>query len=174
MIRPVLASAAVATILSLSCSLSGLARGNDLTVTTGHGEEIQIKNGFFGRRNVEIKDRLGDKYVQKKGFFGSKETSVNLFGNQIQKKKGWFGGSDISGQDILGDKVTTKKGIFGRRTTTVDVSGAASLIQNLFSDKKPLSQLPQLPLDARGKAIDALTPLGGSNEALPPPPSDAP
>ncbi len=174
MIRPVLASAAVAMLLSMSSSLSALARGNDLTITTGHGEELQIKNGFFGRKNVEIKDRLGDKYVQKKGLFGSKETSVNLLGNQVQKKKGWFGGSDISGQDILGDKVTTKKGIFGRRTTTVDVSGAASVIQNLFSDKKPLSQLPKPPLDARGNQVDPLTPLGGPDEIAPPPPSAGP
>jgi hypothetical protein len=131
-----LAAAMIAGFLFFQCGQPSLARGNDLTIKDGFGEEIVIKNGLFGGQQRVVKDRLGNHYASKKGWFGSKETSVNVMGNEFKKKKGWFGGSDIEGHSMLGDTVSTKKGIFGRRTTTVDVSGISGLIRGLLNEDK--------------------------------------
>lgn len=133
--RMKLNGAMLALLLAASTATPVLARGNDLIFTTGKGEEVQIRNGWFGRKTKVVKDRLGNKYESKTGLFGSKDTQVSVLGNSYKQKKGLFGGSDIQGSTIFGDRVTTKKGIFGRRTTTIDASGVTSLVQSLLKDK---------------------------------------
>jgi len=162
-------SFALAVLIFISLAHSVLARGNDWTITDGSGEQIQVKNGFFGHTDKVVEDRLGDGFRQKKGFFGSKETDVSLLGNQFQAKKGWFGSSDVKGHDILGDSIKTRKGFFGRRTTTVDVSGAANVLGALISSsgRKPNPALP--PLDRQGAVSDPLTPLGDPGDFGGPP-----
>jgi len=120
----------------------GLARSQDLVITDGKGEQISIKNGWFGRKQVKVEDRLGNKFENKKGWFGSKDQEVNLLGNQIKRKKGWFGGSSIEGNSILGDKISTKKTLLGRRQTTVDVSGVSSAIEQLFGKSPTTNYFP--------------------------------
>lgn len=131
-------SAAAAAFLAVLgyASCPGYAWGDNFTIKTGFGDEITVKKGVLGRAEKVVTDRLGDKYVQKKGMFGGTTTEVNLLGNKLKKTKGWFGGSTIEGSTILGDTVTTKKGWFGRKTTTVDVSGVTSLVQSLLSKSK--------------------------------------
>ena len=166
MLRPVFVSLVLGALLVTSSHLSGQARGNDWSITDGSGEQFVIKNKFFGRSDKVVKDRLGDGVALKKGFFGSKETDVNVLGNQFQAKKGWFGSSDIKGHDILGDGIKTRKGFFGRRTTTVDLSGASSVLGGLFSgaNKRPPMPMPMSPqMDRPGAASDPLTPLGDPN-----------
>jgi hypothetical protein len=158
---------ALAAFVVITSAVPSYARGNDLTVTDGMGEGMQVKNGFFGRKDVLVKDRLGDGYRKKKGFFGSKEEDANILGNQFQAKKGWFGSSTVKGHDILGDSITTRKGFFGRRTTSVDVSGAASAIQGLLGGKKGGINPSQMPPAERGGHIaDPLTPLGDPNAPM--------
>jgi hypothetical protein len=127
-------------LVSAASTLPALARGNDLTVKDGFGEEVKVTNGFFGHKTRVVKDRLGDGYAQKKGWFGSEEQDANVLGNSFKRKKGILGGSDLEGSTIFGDKVVTKKGIFGRRKTEVDVSGSASAIKALFNKGKDGTQ----------------------------------
>lgn len=124
--------AMLALTLAAITTAPALARGNDLVIKDGFGEQVVVKHGWFGKKTVTVKDRLGDGYTTNKGLFGTKEQSVNILGNGFTRKKGLFGGSQINGSTILGDKITTKKGIFGRRTTEVDVSGASQAIKALW------------------------------------------
>ncbi|HEY9869951.1 MAG TPA: hypothetical protein V6D08_12360 [Candidatus Obscuribacterales bacterium] len=127
-----------ALLVSLGILAGSLApaSADQLVIKDGFGEELSVRDGWFGRKDTVIKDRLGNKVVRKKGWFGSRQTEVNLLGNQFKKKKGWFGRSDIEASTILGDKITTRKGLFGNRTTTVDVSGVASAIRTLFAKEE--------------------------------------
>src|SRR5947207_601414 len=118
--RSVIGSSVIAAIVVLACGQTSSARGNDWTLTTGMGDGVQVKHGWFGRKSVVVKDRLGDGYATKKGLFGTTQSEANVLGNTFTKKKGLLGGSDIEGHTIFGDTITTKKGIFGRRTTTID------------------------------------------------------
>ncbi len=136
-----------------------LARGNDLIIKDGFGEEIQVKRGFFGRDTKIVKDRMGNGFATKKGLFGSKEQDVNVLGNSFSRKKGLLGGSQVQGSTIFGDRVTTKKGIFGRRTTTVDASGVSSVVKNLW-DKNKDSILGRTPPTTAG-SMPGSTPNGG-------------
>lgn len=126
-----------------------LARGNDLIIKTGKGEEISIQNGFFGSKKKVVKDRFGDKYESKKGWFGSKQQEATVLGNSFSRKKGILGGTEIQGSTILGDSIKTKKGIFGRRTTEIDASGVTNLVQGFF-----------------GKANNSQSPLAGLGAGL--------
>lgn len=155
--------------LLLAVLLAGpvLARGNDFAVTDGMGEEIQIKNGLFGKKSKLVKDRLGNGFKQEKGIFGTTTTQASVLGNGFKKKNGILGGSDISGSTIFGDTIQTKKGIFGRRKTTVDLSGSSRLIQSFLGPKKPMGQLtpvapsPDLaPMNATPQ--DPSLPTGGN------------
>jgi hypothetical protein len=128
--------ALLALVLAVSTVAPSLARGNDFIIKDGFGEEVQVRNGFFGRKTKVVKDRLGNGYASKSGLFGTKEQDVNVLGNSFQRKKGILGGSDISGSTIFGDKVQTKKGIFGRRTTTIDASGISSVARGLWNKNK--------------------------------------
>jgi hypothetical protein len=138
-----------------------LARGNDFVIKDGFGEEIQIRNGFFGRKTKVVKDRLGNGYSSKTGLFGTREQDVNILGNTVKRKKGLFGGSDIQGSTIFGDKVTTKKGIFGRRTTTIDASGISSVARNLWTKNKdsilgkPSTAQPNSTNNSYGSQMDS-------------------
>lgn len=137
-------AACLAILLGLATTTTpALARGNDLVLKTGKGEELVIKNGFFGGKEKVVKDRFGNKYESKKGWFGTKKTDATVLGNSYQSKKGLFGGTDVSGSTILGDSVRTKKGIFGRRTTEVDVSGVTSLVEG-FINKRMTPRNPGL------------------------------
>lgn len=129
--------ALLALMMVAVTSAPALARGNDLVIKSGFGDEVLIKNGFFGRKSTVVKDRMGNGFTTRGGMFGSGQSSVNVMGNNLTRKKGWFGQSEIKGGTILGDKVSTKKGLFGRRTTTVDVSGTSSVVKNLWNQHAP-------------------------------------
>lgn len=131
---------------ALSASLSpALARDSDWTIKTGQGEEIAIRNGLFGGKSKVVKDRLGNKYETKKGFFGSNKTDVQVLGNTYKKKKGIFGSSKSETSTIFGDKVSTKKGLFGRRSTTIDLSGSANILQGFVNSKTKQAAVPATP-----------------------------
>lgn len=159
--------ALVAMTVTAVSMAPALARGNDLIIKDGFGEEVTVKHGFFGHDTKIVKDRLGDGYAQKKGWFGAKEQDVNMLGNSFSRKTGILGGTDLKGTTIFGDKVQTKKGVFGRRTTTIDVSGGASAIKALWDQNKD-----------KIMGTSSMTPLGGAgaaplnNGALQTPPSD--
>jgi hypothetical protein len=128
--------AIVATMIAAATIAPAFARGNDIVIKDGFGENVVIKHGFFGHDTKIIKDRLGDGYAEKKGWFGTKEQDVNVLGNSFQRHKGLLGGTDIKGSTIFGDKIETKKGIFGRRTTCIDVSGGANALRTLWNQNK--------------------------------------
>ncbi len=159
---------ALPLLLSLVFVSPALARGNDWTITDGMGEEIQVRNGFFGKKSAVVKDRLGNGFKKEKGIFGGTTTEASILGNGFKKKKGILGGSDISGSTIFGDTVQTKKGIFGRRTTTVDLSGSSKLIQSFFGPKQPARQLqpvtpsPDFAPTQSSAAFDSSLPTGGN------------
>lgn len=147
--------AILSLMMAATTMAPALARGNDVVIKNGFGEEVQIKNGFFGRKTTIVKDRLGDGYSTKKGLFGTKEQQVNVLGNSFSRKKGLLGGSDVKGSSIFGDKVETKRGIFGRRTTTIDASGVSSVVKNLWDKNKGSlmgTQQVAAPVDRRGDA----------------------
>ena len=159
---------ALPLLLSLVFVSPALARGNDWTITDGMGEEIKVRNGFFGKKSAVVKDRLGNGFKKEKGIFGGTTTEASILGNGFKKKKGILGGSDISGSTIFGDTVQTKKGIFGRRTTTVDLSGSSKLIQSFFGPKQPARQLqpvtpsPDFAPTQSSAAFDSSLPTGGN------------
>lgn len=127
----------LAALISVATAGSALAKGiGDLEIKTGGGEELTIKNGWFGKKTTSAKDRLGNKVEYSKGWFGSKGASVSVLGNTFERKKGLFGSGDIQAHTILGDTVKSKKGWFGRRKTTVDLSGVGSVVNNYFGKKK--------------------------------------
>ena len=75
----------------------------NLTVTTGAGDGLSIKHGWFGTRDVKVKDRLGDQFERKKGLF-SRKTEANLLGNQVETKKGLLSGTTVNASDMFGDQ----------------------------------------------------------------------
>ncbi|MBY0357339.1 MAG: hypothetical protein K2W82_04995 [Candidatus Obscuribacterales bacterium] len=121
----------------LICAQPALAQRNDISISDGMGEEIQIKNGWFGGKSKNIQDRFGNKYQSSKGIFGGSQSEAAVLGNSIKRKKGWFGGSSVQGSTIFGDKVESKKGLFGGRKTKVDISGSAAVVKSLFASSKP-------------------------------------
>jgi hypothetical protein len=136
--------ALLALVVTAVAAAPALARGNNLVIQDGQGEQVTIKNGFFGRKTTVVKDRLGNGYASSTGLFGTKETQGSVLGNTFERKKGLFGGSTVAGSTIFGDKVTTKKGIFGRRTTTVDVSGTSNVLKSLW-DKHGAQLMGKVP-----------------------------
>jgi hypothetical protein len=139
--------AMLALVMSAVTIAPALARGNDLVIKDGLGEEVTMKHGFFGRGTTVVKDRLGNGYATSTGLFGTKEQQVKVLGNSFERKKGLFGGTTVQGGTIFGDKVSTKKGIFGRRTTTVDVSGTTGVLKTLWQQHGPqlMGKVPALP-----------------------------
>jgi len=130
----------IGSILIMSC---GAAHASTLDITTGSGEEYKVHKGLFGRKDVEVKDRLGDHIEKKKGWFGTQETDVNFLGNHLQKKKGLFGRTSYEGSTILGDKIESKRGLLLPRSTTVNLSGMSALVNAFVSGKKP--PMPLMP-----------------------------
>jgi hypothetical protein len=151
--------AMLALLLAAVTTAPALARGNDLVIKDGMGEQIEIRNGFFGRKTTVVKDRLGNGYSTKTGLFGSKDTNVSVMGNNLTRKKGIFGSTEVQGNTIFGDKVTTKKGLFGRRTTEVDVSGTSNVLKGLWSKFGP---------ELMGKTA-AAAPAAPVTQMMPPP-----
>lgn len=121
----------------LICAQPALAQRNDISITDGMGEEIQIKKGWFGGKSKNIQDRFGNKYQSSNGILGGSQSEATVLGNSFKRKKGWFGGSNVQGSTIFGDKVESKKGWFGGRKTTVDLSGSAAVVKSLFASSKP-------------------------------------
>lgn len=159
---------ALPLLLSLIFVSPALARGNDWTITDGMGEELQVKNGFFGKKKTIVKDRMGNGFKKETGLLGGTTTEASVLGNGFKKKKGIFGGSDISGSTIFGDTVQTKKGIFGRRKTTVDLSGTSKLVQSFFGPKQPARTLqpvmpsPDFASSANSTTLDPSLPTGSN------------
>ncbi|HEY9791629.1 MAG TPA: hypothetical protein V6D22_14595 [Candidatus Obscuribacterales bacterium] len=125
-----------ALVVTTTTMAPALARGNDLIINDGFGEQVQVRHGFFGRDTKVVKDRLGDGFAEKRGLLGTQEKDVNVLGNSFRSSKGILGGTNLQGSDIFGDRMQTKRGIFGRRTTYVDVSGGASVVRNLWDQNK--------------------------------------
>ncbi len=162
MIRAI-GTSAVAALVCLSWGAAALAWGNNFKVTDGYGDQINIGHKWgFGPAQVSVQDRFGDGFARKKGFFGTRETDVNVLGNQLQRKKGWFGTSSIQGHSILGDTITTKKGILGYRTTYVNVHGVSTALKELFGSRSPAGPVEPPPMGKAGSAGE-LAPLGDPN-----------
>lgn len=146
-----LLSAAALVIAIASNSPLAYAQGGDFSIKSGGGEELTIKNGLFGGQQKVVKDRFGDKYETKKGWFGTKQSKVSVLGNHVQTKKGLLGSSEVEATSILGDKITTKKGWFGRRKTTVELGGVSSMIGQLIKRKAPTLSVPQSQMPANAQ-----------------------
>lgn len=100
--------ATLALILGVGIASPSFALGNNLSITNGK-EEFTIKKGLFGSKKKVIKDRFGDKYESKQGWFGTSQSSAAVLGNGYTRKKGLFGTSEITGSTMLGDTIKTKK-----------------------------------------------------------------
>lgn len=146
------------------------AAPHDIRITDGQGEELAIKNGWFGQKTKVVKDRFGNKFESKSGLFGRSQTNLALPGLEVKRRKGLFGGSRIEGSTMFGDKVATGRGWFGRRKTTVDVSGSANMIKSLISNR---SQNPALnpasanPPGTGAKWTGTSLPVGSTGSATP-------
>jgi len=135
------------------------ARGNDLVIKDGLGEEIVINDGSFGKKTRMLKDRLGNKYEQKKGRFGGGQTEINFLGNQLKTKRGWFGDTDLEGTTILGDRITSERDWLGRRKITIDLKGVSSLVKS-FVNSSGQKRLPELKEPSGGGEPGLLSPYG--------------
>lgn len=169
----IVVSLAAAALMASLATPDVQARGNDLTISTGKGEEISIKNGFFGRNSKVVKDRMGNKIETKSGLFGTGENEVRLLGNSYSKKKGLFGGSKTQVTSLFGDSVTTEKGVFGRRKTRIEMGGMSGLIGNLISSKtasgnaaKGLESQQPGSIPGTGLASPGLFPAAGNLESM--------
>ena len=113
------------------------AQSGDIQVKSGQGEEFNIKHNLFGRQNVALHDRLGNKFEHQTGLLGDSKANVQVLGNGYEAKKGIFGRKSYKVSTILGDKVETKRSWFGlgRRKTTVDLSGTAGLVNQVLKEK---------------------------------------
>lgn len=123
-----------ASLVSISCCLltASAACANNLEVGDGQGEQLVIKQGWFGNNTIIAKDRLGNGVKSKKGLFGNEEKGAALLGNQVEVKKGIFGQKTYKASTILGDSIETKKNWFGWRTTKVDLRGVSGLAGQLL------------------------------------------
>ncbi len=137
----------VALVLGLFLAPSAQAFDLDgwgnTSLKTGSGDEITIKNGLFGSKTRVVKDRLGDKYVSKKGLLGNTNKEVAIFGNSYSKKRGIFGTRETEVKSLFGDSFKTKKNLFGYRSTQIDASGVSSLVSSAIQGltTKPIAPL---------------------------------
>ena len=132
-------------ILGANSTSAVFARGNDWTIKTGQGEEVTVKNGWFGKKTRVAKDRFGDKIEKNTGILGNQSSEVNLLGNSYRKEKGFLGGSEVEARTMLGDSIKTEKGIFGRRKTTIDASGVTGLVSAFIGAKMKKPSPPVNP-----------------------------
>jgi|GEM_PF-3220701 len=125
------------SLLALVASSQPAQAWGSFDVKLGKGEQVQVKRGFFGNKNVALKDRLGDQFEDSQGILGNKHQKVQLLGNGVEVNQGVLGNKSISAGTILGDKFETRRSFFGLgpRTTHVDLSGASSLAAQLFAHK---------------------------------------
>jgi hypothetical protein len=132
----VLGALVVLTVVSVAVE-PAFAQGGDIEVKSGQGEEFNIKHNLFGRQNIVLNDRLGNKFEQRTGLLGDSKANVQVLGNAIESDKGIFGNKSYKVSTILGDKVETRRSWFGlgRRKTTVDLSGTAGLVSQLLNGK---------------------------------------
>lgn len=135
---------ALALIPSLYFSVqSSVYAADDFKILDGMGEELVINRGAFGSKETLLKDRYSNSYQEKKTAFGSQKQEASLLGNKISRKKSWFGKRETKVDTIFGDKYVSKKGIFGGKSSELDVSGIASLISGLKSQKQQSKGLPE-------------------------------
>lgn len=121
-------------LLTLCLATGADAKRQNLTIKTGLGQELQVKDGWFGSKKRVVKDGLGDAYVTEKGWFGTGSKKVAVLGNSLETKKGLFSG-ETTGRTVFGDSLKSHTGILGGKTTTVDLSGSANLIKGLIQTK---------------------------------------
>lgn len=132
----------IVSLVSLTCLLSVPASfANNFVIGDGKGEQVVVKQGWFGNQTFVAKDRLGNGVKSKKGIFGTEEKGAAILGNQVEVKKGLFGGKTYKASTILGDSVETKKNWFGYRTTKVDLSGVSGLAGQLLHKKSAPPQV---------------------------------
>jgi len=123
----------------VASSLPAQAWGS-FDVKLGKGEEVKVKKGLFGNKNLALKDRLGDQIEDSQGILGNKHQKVQFLGNGVEVNQGVLGNKSIAAGTILGDKFETRRSFFGLgpRTTHVDLSGASALAGQLFAHKSAI------------------------------------
>ena len=155
-------------LLSMVClSLPTFARGNDLSITDGAGEQVQIKHSLFGRNKTVMKDRFGDGFAQQNGLFGSKASEASVLGNRVMHKKGLLGNTETDASTIFGANMVTKKGIFGRRTTAVDLSGTNQLIHSFLGHSGPTQGFSGAPMFGGGAGVPQMMPPSAGQQMMP-------
>jgi hypothetical protein len=132
------AFAALAVLISALATVEqARAQEGDIEVKSGQGEEFNIKHNLFGRQNLVLQDRLGNKIERQTGLLGDSKANVQVLGNGYEAKKGVWGNKSYKVSTVLGDKVETKRSWFGlgRRKTTVDLSGTVGLVNQVLKTK---------------------------------------
>lgn len=135
--------------LAFSLPMTAQAKSDNWTIKTKKGDEITVKDGWFGRGKKVVKsEKLGTLYekndgvfgsksevnlpgtkiASKSGMFGRKNKEVSVLGNSVTTKKGLFGSKTTEVKTVFGDSVKTKKGWFGRTTTEVEPGGLTGLL----------------------------------------------
>jgi hypothetical protein len=156
------------------CSYSQEARAGwgKLTLSTGGGEEVEIKHGLFGHKTM-AKDRLGDAFESSHSIFGTKTKEIAVLGNGIRYHKGILGLSDAEAHTMLGDSATSHKG-FLFRTTNVNLGGINSLFGHYVRGNAPglPNDVPMVPAsqDPLPKELPSIKPpdLGlGAGQSIP-------
>ncbi len=150
-------------VSSQSAHAFDLSGWGNTSLKTGSGDEITIKNGLFGNKTRVVKDRLGDKYVSKRGLLGNTDNEIGVFGNSYSKKRGIFGTKETEVKTLFGDSLKTKKNIFGYRTTQVDASGLNSLVSAAIQGMRAK---PMPPL--HDSSLGAIPPIGTQGTGLSP------
>ncbi len=56
--------ALLVSAIASAVNLGALAQSEDIQVKSGHGEEFNVKHRLFGRKNIVVQDRLGDKFLE--------------------------------------------------------------------------------------------------------------
>ena len=121
--------------LALALCLSSLslaeAKSKNWLIKSKSGNEIKVKDGWFGTGNKEVKSaKYGTLYENKKGVF-SEQSQVNTPVGNVVKKKGLFGKEEKE-VNVLGNSYSTKKGWFGRTTTEVDPGGLGTRLGSMM------------------------------------------
>lgn len=158
----------VGAVASQSAQAFDLTSWGSTSLKTGSGDEITIKNGLFGNKTRVVKDRLGDKYVSKRGLLGNTDNEIGILGNSYSKKKGIFGTKETEVTTLFGDSLKTKKNIFGYRSTQINAGGISSLVSSAIQGMrtKPMVPLhdPNLganpPIGTQGTGLSPLTTPG--------------
>ena len=147
-------------ICSLTVSSSVLiaspvdAKSQNWTVKTKYGDEVSVRDGWFGTGKTLVKTNktgkiyeskrglfgnqqsqlslLGGSVSRKKGWLGRNETDVSFIGNSVTRKKGLFGSQSTEVKTVFGDTIKTKKGWFGRTTTEIEPGGLSSMLSSIF------------------------------------------